>query len=141
MKKILIALVGMLALVACGGSPSAELLRQAFDVVESRPDSTLVILGKYPRGHPRLEEGRDIGRNLGRRTATEQDIKERGNVLQVEQFNDALKPLLHTPSLSPSPVRGMFRFGNMVSGVSFILKDYSFVLHILFRDSCTDIYG
>ena len=46
MKKILIALAGMIALVACGGSPSAELLRQAFDVVESRPDSALVILGK-----------------------------------------------------------------------------------------------
>lgn len=46
MKKILIALAGMIALVACGGSPSAELLRQAFDVVESRPDSALVILGE-----------------------------------------------------------------------------------------------
>ena len=46
MKKILIALAGMVALMACGGSPSVELLRQAFDVVESRPDSALVILEK-----------------------------------------------------------------------------------------------
>ena len=61
MKKILIALAGVLALVACGGSSSAELLRQAFDVVESRPDSTLVILGKMDEASLTEEERAEYG--------------------------------------------------------------------------------
>jgi tetratricopeptide (TPR) repeat protein len=61
MKKILIALAGMIALVACGGSPSAELLRQAFDVVESRPDSALVILGKMDVASLTEEERAEYG--------------------------------------------------------------------------------
>ena len=61
MKKILIALAGMMALVACGGSPSAELLRQAFDVVESRPDSALVILGKMDVASLTEEERAEYG--------------------------------------------------------------------------------
>ena len=61
MKKILIALAGMIALVACGGSPSAELLRQAFDVVESRPDSALVILGKMDATSMTEEERAEYG--------------------------------------------------------------------------------
>jgi len=61
MKKILIALVGMVALVACGGSPSAGLLRQAFDVVESRPDSALVILGKMDVASLTEEERAEYG--------------------------------------------------------------------------------
>jgi len=61
MKKILIALAGMLALMACGESPSAELLRQAFDVVESRPDSTLVILGKMDVASLTEEERAEYG--------------------------------------------------------------------------------
>ena len=61
MKKILIALAGMIALVACGGSPSAELLRQAFEVVESRPDSTLVILGKMDVASLTEEERAEYG--------------------------------------------------------------------------------
>ena len=61
MKKILIALVGIVGLVACGGSPSAELLRQAFDVVESRPDSTLVILGKMDVASLTEEERAEYG--------------------------------------------------------------------------------
>jgi tetratricopeptide (TPR) repeat protein len=51
----------MLALVACGGSPSAKLLRQAFDVVESRPDSTLVILGKMDVASLTEEERAEYG--------------------------------------------------------------------------------
>jgi len=61
MKKILIVLAGMLALVACGGSPSTELLRQAFDVVESRPDSTLVILEKMDVASLTEEERAEYG--------------------------------------------------------------------------------
>jgi len=61
MKKILIALAGIVALVACGGSPSAELLRQAFDVVESRPDSALVILGKMDVASLTEEERAEYG--------------------------------------------------------------------------------
>ena len=61
MKKILIALAGIMALVACGGSPSAELLRQAFDVVESRPDSALVILGKMDVASLTEEERAEYG--------------------------------------------------------------------------------
>ena len=61
MKKILIALAGMIALVACGGSPSAELLRQAFDVVESRPDSAVVLLGKMDVASLTEEERAEYG--------------------------------------------------------------------------------
>ena len=61
MKKILIALAGMMALVACGGSPSAELLRQAFEVVESRPDTALVILGKMDAASLTEEERAEYG--------------------------------------------------------------------------------
>ena len=61
MKKILIALAGIVAMVACGGSPSAELLRQAFDVVESRPDSALVILGKMDVASLTEEERAEYG--------------------------------------------------------------------------------
>ena len=61
MKKILIFLAGMMALVACGGSPSAELLHQAFEVVESRPDSTLVILKTLDVASLTEEEQADYG--------------------------------------------------------------------------------
>ena len=61
MKKILIALAGIMALVACGGSPSAELLRQAFEVVESRPDTALVILGKMDVASLTEEERAEYG--------------------------------------------------------------------------------
>ena len=36
---------------------------------------------------------------------------------QFKRLANYLTP--HIPSLSPSPARGMFRFGNMVSDVSF----------------------
>ena len=61
MKKILISLAGMMALVACGGSPSAELLHQAFEVVESRPDSTSVILKTLDVASLTEEEQADYG--------------------------------------------------------------------------------
>ena len=42
----------------------------------------------------------------------------------------------HTPSLPPSPARGMFRFGDMVSGVSFL--DFTYFLQIF--DKCFPLF-
>ena len=61
MKKLLIVWAGMVALVNCGGGPSAGLLRQAFSVVESRPDSTLVILEKMDVASLTEEERAEYG--------------------------------------------------------------------------------
>ena len=61
MKKLLIVWAGMVALVNCGGGPSAGLLRQAFSVVESRPDSTLLILEKMDVASLTEEERAEYG--------------------------------------------------------------------------------
>ena len=46
MKKILIASIGMLLLLACGGSGKDDIFSKAWQVIEQQPDSAQVLLAK-----------------------------------------------------------------------------------------------